>query len=117
MYARSIVHLQSSRNPLHSRRDSFGGVSSSGRGRSPSSSPEAGSMSPGGRSSSSPGRSSCVCGVCGKRYKHRSCLHKHLWEHHDAWETCLKYNLTKHQQVQMMEAAQVLVDMMSLKTR
>ncbi|KAI8325218.1 hypothetical protein GQ54DRAFT_295655 [Martensiomyces pterosporus] len=103
-------HLQASRSPLHPRRDSMGG-------RCPSSSPEAGSMSPSGRSSSSPGRTSCVCGVCGKRYKHRSCLHKHLWEHHDAWEACLKYNLTKHQQVQMMEAAQVLVDMMGVKAR
>ncbi|KAJ2778960.1 hypothetical protein H4R18_004294 [Coemansia javaensis] len=84
-------------------------------GRYPSSSPEPGSQSPDGRSSTSPGRSPCLCSVCGKRYKHRSCLHKHLWEHHDAWEECLKYNLTKHQQVQMMEAAQVLVDMMGVK--
>ncbi|KAI9504712.1 hypothetical protein BX070DRAFT_251534 [Coemansia spiralis] len=83
-------------------------------GRYASSSPELGSVSS--RSSSSPGRSACSCSVCGKQYKHRSCLHKHLWEHHDAWEACLKYNLTKHQQVQMMEAAQVLVDMMGPKT-
>ncbi|ORX71958.1 hypothetical protein DL89DRAFT_291222 [Linderina pennispora] len=87
------LHLQSARIPLHTRRSSFGRYSSS--------SPEP--SSPGGRSSASPGRTACVCGVCGKRYKHRSCLHKHLWEHHDAWEACLKYNLTKHQQVQMME--------------
>ncbi|KAJ1663624.1 hypothetical protein IW140_000957 [Coemansia sp. RSA 1813] len=86
-------------------------------GRSTSSSPELGSVSPGGsRSSYSPGRSACSCAVCGKQYKHRSCLNKHLWEHHDAWEACLKYNLTKHQQVQMMEAAQVLVDMMAVKS-
>ncbi|KAJ2774843.1 hypothetical protein IWQ57_000643 [Coemansia nantahalensis] len=84
-------------------------------GRYPSSSPDPGSQSPGERSSTSPGRSPCMCSVCGKRYKHRSCLHKHLWEHHDAWDACLKYNLTKHQQVQMMEAAQVLVDMMTIK--
>ncbi|KAJ1743696.1 hypothetical protein LPJ78_000932 [Coemansia sp. RSA 989] len=94
---------------LHSRRDSLGQYMSS--------SPEPESLSSGGRSSSSPGRSACTCEVCGKRYKHRSCLHKHLWEHHDAWETCLKYNLTKHQQVQMMEAAQVLVDMMGIKSQ
>ncbi|KAJ2504505.1 hypothetical protein GGI11_007339 [Coemansia sp. RSA 2049] len=85
-------------------------------GRYSSSSPELGSVSPGSRSSYSPGRAACSCRVCGKQYKHRSCLNKHLWEHHDAWEACLKYNLTKHQQVQMMEAAQVLVDMMTLKS-
>ncbi|KAJ2020597.1 hypothetical protein GGI14_000745 [Coemansia sp. S680] len=107
MYMDVVVNHSAARGPLHTRRGSLGRYSSG--------SPELGSVSPGARSSSSPGRMSCVCGVCGKRYKHRSCLHKHLWEHHDAWETCLKYNLTKHQQVQMMEAAQVLVDMMSVK--
>ncbi|KAJ1835766.1 hypothetical protein LPJ63_000830 [Coemansia sp. RSA 2711] len=94
--APKFVH-QDAHGPLHSRRESLG--------RYMSSSPEPGSLSPGARSSSSPGRSSCTCDVCGKRYKHRSCLHKHLWEHHDAWEACLKYNLTKHQQVQMMEVS------------
>ncbi|KAJ2373624.1 hypothetical protein GGI05_007435, partial [Coemansia sp. RSA 2603] len=89
------------RSPLlHTRRDSRDSV-----GRYSSASPEPGSPSfgSGTRSSSSPGRSPCTCTTCGKRYKHRSCLHKHLWEHHAAWEACLKYNLTKHQQVQMME--------------
>ncbi|PVZ96480.1 hypothetical protein BB558_007633 [Smittium angustum] len=62
-----------------------------------------------------PSRSPCQCGVCGKKYKHRSSLYKHLWEHHESWETCLKYNLSKHQQVKMMEAAQVLVNMMTEK--
>ncbi|PVV05205.1 hypothetical protein BB560_000274 [Smittium megazygosporum] len=57
----------------------------------------------------------CSCGVCGKTYKHRSCLVKHLWEHHEAWNTCLKYNLSKHQQVKMMEAAQTLVSLMYFK--
>ncbi|PIA15610.1 hypothetical protein COEREDRAFT_81937 [Coemansia reversa NRRL 1564] len=104
-----VVDHHRAHSPIQLRRDSLGRYSSS--------SPEPGSLSSEGRSSTSPGRSPCMCSVCGKRYKHRSCLHKHLWEHHDAWETCLKYNLTKHQQVQMMEAAQVLVDMMGIKTR
>ncbi|CAI2174657.1 20527_t:CDS:2 [Funneliformis geosporum] len=56
-----------------------------------------------------------TCHECGKRYKHRNCLVKHLWEHHESWELCLKFNLTKHQQVQMMEAAQILVDLACIK--
>ncbi|CAG8605566.1 8799_t:CDS:2, partial [Ambispora gerdemannii] len=44
-----------------------------------------------------------TCNHCAKKYKHRNCLVKHLWEHHESWELCLKFNLTKHQQVQMME--------------
>ncbi|CAG8567594.1 9088_t:CDS:2 [Acaulospora morrowiae] len=56
-----------------------------------------------------------TCHVCDKRYKHRNCLVKHLWEHHESWELCLKFNLTKHQQVQMMEAAQILVDLACIK--
>ncbi|KAF0445353.1 putative Zinc finger C2H2-type protein [Gigaspora margarita] len=56
-----------------------------------------------------------TCHVCSKRYKHRNCLVKHLWEHHESWELCLKFNLTKHQQVQMMEAAQILVDLACIK--
>jgi len=56
-----------------------------------------------------------TCNHCGKKYKHRNCLVKHLWEHHESWELCLKFNLTKHQQVQMMEAAQILVDLACIK--
>jgi len=56
-----------------------------------------------------------TCHVCSKKYKHRNCLVKHLWEHHESWELCLKFNLTKHQQVQMMEAAQILVDLACIK--
>ncbi|OZJ05039.1 hypothetical protein BZG36_02135 [Bifiguratus adelaidae] len=55
-------------------------------------------------------RASYSCDVCGKQYKHRNCLVKHNWEHHECWETCLRFNLSKHQQVQMMEAAQILVE-------
>ncbi|KAJ2439468.1 hypothetical protein GGF42_007940, partial [Coemansia sp. RSA 2424] len=59
-----VVNHSTPRGPLHTRRGSMGRYSSG--------SPELGSVSPGARSSSSPGRMSCVCGVCGKRYKHRS---------------------------------------------
>ncbi|CAJ0768580.1 19072_t:CDS:2, partial [Entrophospora sp. SA101] len=48
-------------------------------------------------------KTSYTCNNCGKNYKHRNCLVKHLWEHHESWDLCLKFNLTKHQQVQMME--------------
>ena len=52
------------------------------------------------------------CEVCGKVYKHRNCLSKHRWEHHDAWEHTKKVCQTKHQQVQLLEAAQVLAEIM-----
>ena len=52
------------------------------------------------------------CEVCGKIYKHRNCLSKHRWEHHDAWEHTKKVCQTKHQQVQLLEAAQVLAEIM-----
>ena len=51
------------------------------------------------------------CEQCGKVYKHRNCLNKHLWEHHESWEVTKKFCSTKHQQVQLLEAAQVLVEM------
>ncbi|KAI8147317.1 hypothetical protein BJV82DRAFT_595090 [Fennellomyces sp. T-0311] len=54
------------------------------------------------------------CEDCGKVYKHPSCLSKHRWEHSDEWELTSKLLLTKHQQVQMLEAAAILV---SLDTR
>lgn len=53
------------------------------------------------------------CGVCGKSYKHRNCLSKHMWEHHDSWEHTKKVCQTKHQQVQLLEAAQVLSEIIS----
>jgi hypothetical protein len=51
------------------------------------------------------------CEQCGKIYKHRNCLSKHRWEHHESWELTKKACQTKHQQVQMLEAAQVLLEM------
>ncbi|KAJ1986591.1 hypothetical protein H4R33_003260 [Dimargaris cristalligena] len=100
---RSKAHLRAAREqPHHIRHHEF-------VPHSASSSPE---LPPANFNGFTPLRSTVVCSVCGKKYKHRSCLTKHRWEHHESWETCLKYNLTKHQQVQMMEAAQILVDML-----
>lgn len=50
------------------------------------------------------------CDRCGKVYKHKNCLVKHRWEHHDSWPMTKNWCQTKHQQVQMLEAAHVLVD-------
>lgn len=51
------------------------------------------------------------CADCGKTYKHQSCLLKHRWEHSEFWNDAKKYSLTKHQQVQIMEAAQILLEL------
>ncbi|KAJ5808120.1 hypothetical protein N7474_009389 [Penicillium riverlandense] len=51
------------------------------------------------------------CDRCGKGYKHGSCLSKHMWEHDPAWAITSKLLISKHQQVQLLEAASVLVTM------
>ncbi|ORY70149.1 uncharacterized protein BCR38DRAFT_455010 [Pseudomassariella vexata] len=51
------------------------------------------------------------CDKCGKGYKHSSCLTKHLWEHTPEWSYTSKLLISKHQQVQLLEAASVLVQM------
>jgi len=51
------------------------------------------------------------CEQCGKGYKHSSCLTKHLWEHTPHWNITSKLLISKHQQVQLLEAASVLVGM------
>ncbi|KAF2267805.1 hypothetical protein CC78DRAFT_576816 [Lojkania enalia] len=51
------------------------------------------------------------CETCGKGYKHSSCLTKHLWEHTPEWQYTSKLLISKHQQVQLLEAASVLVAM------
>ncbi|ROV98364.1 hypothetical protein VMCG_07119 [Cytospora schulzeri] len=51
------------------------------------------------------------CEHCGKGYKHSSCLTKHLWEHTPEWSYTSKLLISKHQQVQLLEAASVLVAM------
>lgn len=55
------------------------------------------------------------CEQCGKVYKHRNCLSKHRWEHHESWELTRKICSTKHQQVQLLEAAQVLIEMQIMR--
>lgn len=51
------------------------------------------------------------CNDCGKSYKSHNCLQKHRWEHSEEWELTKKLPLTKHQQVQMLEAAAILIGM------
>lgn len=51
------------------------------------------------------------CNECGKSYKHPNCLQKHKWEHSEEWELTKNFPLTKHQQVQMLEAAAILINM------
>ncbi|KAI4087560.1 MAG: hypothetical protein LQ339_008877 [Xanthoria mediterranea] len=51
------------------------------------------------------------CEKCGKGYKHSSCLTKHRWEHTPEWSYTSKLLISKHQQVQLLEAASVLVGM------
>ncbi|KAF6063056.1 hypothetical protein FOB64_006071 [Candida albicans] len=50
------------------------------------------------------------CEACGKGYKHISSLAKHLWEHTPEWNVTKKLLISKHQQVQLLEAASILVD-------
>ncbi|KAL2134810.1 hypothetical protein VTI74DRAFT_10794 [Chaetomium olivicolor] len=64
----------------------------------------------GGRKSNRP---ELRCEKCGKGYKHSSCLNKHLWEHTPQWSYTSKLLISKHQQVQLLEAASVLVAMNS----
>ncbi|TKX27603.1 hypothetical protein C1H76_0027 [Elsinoe australis] len=58
-----------------------------------------------------PGHGDLKCETCGKGYKHSSCLTKHLWEHTPEWAITSKLLISKHQQVQLLEAASVLVAM------
>ncbi|KAJ2986108.1 hypothetical protein NUW54_g9901 [Trametes sanguinea] len=41
-------------------------------------------------------------------YRHPSCLIKHRWEHSPHWREASKFMLSKHQQVQLLEAAAIL---------
>ncbi|KAK6465514.1 C2H2 zinc finger domain-containing protein [Scheffersomyces coipomensis] len=51
------------------------------------------------------------CEACGKGYKHISSLAKHLWEHTPEWNVTKRLSISKHQQVQLLEAASILVGM------
>ncbi|KAK8854584.1 hypothetical protein IAR55_003323 [Kwoniella newhampshirensis] len=48
------------------------------------------------------------CENCGKEYRHPSCLIKHRWEHSPHWKEPTALSMSKHQQVQMLEAAAIL---------
>lgn len=48
------------------------------------------------------------CESCSKVYRHPSCLIKHRWEHSPHWREASKLLLSKHQQVQLLEAAAIL---------
>ncbi|KAG8834418.1 hypothetical protein FRC17_008989 [Serendipita sp. 399] len=60
------------------------------------------------RRSSSKGKRAreLTCETCGK---HPVCLQKHRWEHTPQWRDTAQLLLSKHQQVQLMEAAAILV--------
>ncbi|KAL7409155.1 hypothetical protein BDY24DRAFT_419125 [Mrakia frigida] len=49
------------------------------------------------------------CESCSKIYRHPSCLVKHRWQHSPHWQESSKLLLSKHQQVQVLEAATILV--------
>ncbi|CEH16011.1 zinc finger protein [Ceraceosorus bombacis] len=51
------------------------------------------------------------CEACNKVYRHPSCLIKHRWEHTIYWKEASKFLMSKHQQVQLLEAAAILVGM------
>ncbi|OWT38170.1 hypothetical protein C362_04036 [Cryptococcus neoformans Bt1] len=48
------------------------------------------------------------CETCNKEYRHPSCLVKHRWEHSPHWKEPTALSMSKHQQVQMLEAAAIL---------
>ncbi|KJA22525.1 hypothetical protein HYPSUDRAFT_651698 [Hypholoma sublateritium FD-334 SS-4] len=48
------------------------------------------------------------CESCAKIYRHPNCLNKHRWEHTRQWREASKFVLSKHQQVQLLEAATIL---------
>lgn len=56
-------------------------------------------------------RDALKCQYCGKSYKHVSSLAKHLWEHTPEWTMTKKLLISKHQQVQLLQAASILVGM------
>ncbi|EJT99577.1 hypothetical protein DACRYDRAFT_109675 [Dacryopinax primogenitus] len=56
----------------------------------------------------SAGKKLYICDDCQKVYRHRSCMDKHRWEHSPQWLQSSKFLLSKHQQVQLLEAATIL---------
>ncbi len=55
------------------------------------------------------------CEACGKGYKHITSLAKHLWEHTPEWQKTKNLTTSKHQHVQMLEAASILCSLTEKK--
>ncbi|KAI8376390.1 uncharacterized protein BYT42DRAFT_574428 [Radiomyces spectabilis] len=52
-----------------------------------------------------------MCDRCGTTFKHAACLKRHCWEHVDGWKDIQhRLGLSKKQQVQVLEAAQILMN-------
>eukprot|EP00049_Salpingoeca_infusionum_P014196 m.264579 g.264579 ORF g.264579 m.264579 type:complete len:336 (+) comp15618_c0_seq8:659-1666(+) len=52
------------------------------------------------------------CPYCHKSYRQNNSFYKHLYEHHPQWSTVSKtYSLSKHQQVMMMQTAELLLSL------
>ncbi|KAJ3144365.1 hypothetical protein HDU89_008534 [Geranomyces variabilis] len=62
-----------------------------------------------GTGSTNGGKAVYECPTCHKSYKHANCLHKHKWEHTEYWAFAAQFSMSKHQQVQLLEAASILV--------
>ncbi|KAI8092720.1 uncharacterized protein BX664DRAFT_327973 [Halteromyces radiatus] len=55
------------------------------------------------------GNGKYVCEQCGLTYQHGICLQRHAWDHTEGW-THRRWGMSKRQQVQILEAAQILMD-------
>lgn len=52
------------------------------------------------------------CPQCGKSYRQNNSFYKHLYEHHSKWDYVSEtFNLSKHQQVMMMQGAELLLSL------
>ena len=52
------------------------------------------------------------CPQCGKSYRQNNSFYKHLYEHHAKWDYVSEtFNLSKHQQVMMMQGAELLLSL------
>ncbi|KAI9299373.1 hypothetical protein BJ944DRAFT_274279 [Cunninghamella echinulata] len=50
-----------------------------------------------------------MCDQCGISYQHAICLKRHTWDHTEGWSN-RPLGISKRQQVQVLEAAQILMD-------